>query len=81
MALDTDVLVVGGGPIGLLTALTLSLNGIKCILVERNQHTTQWPKMDLTNCRSMELLQRLGIADEWRKLGISAPLLSPCLGM
>ena len=27
--------------------------------IERNLETTRWPKMDITNCRSMELLRRL----------------------
>lgn len=70
MSFDTDVLIVGGGPAGLLTALTLAVHGTKCILVERNRETTQWPKMDLTNCRSMEILRRLGVADGWREIGV-----------
>lgn len=75
MSFDTDVLVVGGGPAGLLAAQSLAVHGTKCILVERNHQTTQWPKMDLTNCRSMELLQRLGVADAWRKIGESSTSL------
>lgn len=71
MSHSTDVLVVGGGPAGLVAALTLAANGVRCILVERNNDTTKWPKMDLTNCRSMELLRRLGVGDEWRSIGTS----------
>lgn len=29
----------------------------------------RWPKMDLTNIRSMELFRKLGLADELRKQG------------
>lgn len=29
----------------------------------------RWPKMDLTNVRSMELFRKLGLADELRKQG------------
>lgn len=39
------------------------------MLVERNPDTTAWPKMDITNCRSMELLRRLGVADGLRDVG------------
>lgn len=39
------------------------------MLAERNLDTTKWPKMDCTNCRSMELFKRLGIADDFREIG------------
>jgi FAD-dependent monooxygenase len=61
--------VVGAGPAGLIAALTLSKQGIKSMLVERNLDTTKWPKMDITNCRTMELFRRLGIADALREQG------------
>ena len=57
--LDTPVLVAGGGPTGLVLASVLSHYGINCVLVERNTHTTRFPKMDVTNGASMELLRRL----------------------
>src|SRR5258708_34732693 len=67
--LDTPVLVVGGGPTGLVLASVLSGYGINCVLVERNTHTTRFPKMDVTNGASMELLRRLGVDDELRCVG------------
>ena len=66
---EVPVLVIGGGPVGMLTATQLAEHGIHCMLIERNLETTRWPKMDITNCRSMELLSRLGLADELRKQG------------
>lgn len=63
---DTPVLIVGGGPVGLLTAYELARLGVPCILAEQNLDTTKWPKMDLTNCRSMEILRMWGLADEFR---------------
>ncbi|KIV81897.1 hypothetical protein PV11_04046 [Exophiala sideris] len=67
---ETPVLVVGAGPAGLILALQLATNGIKCMLVERNLDTTKWPKMDITNCRSMELLKRLNIDQGLREIGV-----------
>jgi len=64
------VLVVGGGPAGMIAALQLSRNKIPCLLVERNLDTTRWPKMDITNCRSMELLKRLGVDEGLREVGM-----------
>lgn len=63
---------MGAGPAGLITALQLAENGIKCMLVERNLDTTKWPKMDITNCRSMELFRRLKIDKGLREVGMSS---------
>lgn len=63
---QVSVLVVGGGPTGLLTGYGLARSGIACVLAEKNLGTTKWPKMDLTNCRSMEILRTWGIAQEYR---------------
>lgn len=64
------VLIAGGGPVGLLLARVLSYYGTRSILFERNKTTTSWPKMDLTNARSMELLRKLGLADDLRLQGV-----------
>ncbi|KAL7931347.1 hypothetical protein V8C35DRAFT_323774 [Trichoderma chlorosporum] len=67
---ETPVLVVGGGPAGLILSLQLARYGVHCMLVERNLDTTKWPKMDMTNCRSMELFNRLGISEGLRQIGV-----------
>ncbi|KXH36804.1 FAD binding domain-containing protein [Colletotrichum salicis] len=67
---DAPVPVAGAGPAGLLLALQLAKNGIWSLLAERNLDSTKWPKMDITHCRSMELLSRLGIADDLRAQGV-----------
>jgi FAD-dependent monooxygenase len=67
---DDVVVIVGGGPVGLILARILSHHGVGSILFERNQTTTSWPKMDLTNARSMELFRRIGLADELRTHGV-----------
>ncbi len=72
MANDIPVLIVGAGPVGLVLAKELSHHGIGSTLVERNLDTTRWPKMDITNCRSMELLRRLGLEDGLRLVGVPA---------
>ena len=32
---DTDVVIIGGGPVGLGLAITLGQRGVRCIVVER----------------------------------------------
>jgi 2-polyprenyl-6-methoxyphenol hydroxylase-like FAD-dependent oxidoreductase len=66
----TSVLVVGAGPVGLTLALELEHHGVDTVLVERNTTSTQHPKMDITNGRSMELYRRLGVAEQLRKVAI-----------
>jgi FAD-dependent monooxygenase len=70
-ALSPDlVVIVGGGPVGLILARVLSYHGVRSLLFERNETTTSWPKMDLTNARSMELFRKIGLADELRTQGV-----------
>jgi 2-polyprenyl-6-methoxyphenol hydroxylase-like FAD-dependent oxidoreductase len=64
------VLIVGGGPTGLVLAAELSRHGVASMLAERNEHTTLFPKMDITNGASMELLRRLGVDAELRAVGV-----------
>src|ERR1700759_1164627 len=64
------VVIAGGGPVGLLLATVLSHFGVRSLLLERNETTTKWPKMDLTNARSMEIFQRLGLSDGLRQRGV-----------
>jgi 2-polyprenyl-6-methoxyphenol hydroxylase-like FAD-dependent oxidoreductase len=66
---DTPVLIAGGGPVGLWLAQVLSWYGQRCILVEERAATTEFPKMDVTNGRSMELFRRLDLAAPVRALG------------
>lgn len=69
---DTQVLVVGGGPVGLTLAIDLGRHGIRCILVERRPKPDFLPKMELCNARTMEIYGRLGLADDIRRAGYPA---------
>jgi len=62
--LETRVLVIGGGPVGLSTALHLDAQGVDCVLVEKHPSTATHPKASYFNVRTMELLRELGVADE-----------------
>jgi 2-polyprenyl-6-methoxyphenol hydroxylase-like FAD-dependent oxidoreductase len=66
----TQVLIAGGGPVGLMLAKVLADFGIDAMVVERNSTTTRYPKMDITNGRSMELFRRFGLVDDLRKVAV-----------
>jgi 2-polyprenyl-6-methoxyphenol hydroxylase-like FAD-dependent oxidoreductase len=68
--MDTEIIIAGGGPVGMTLSLELARHGVSSILLERNATTTQHPKMDLTNGRSMELFARLGIVESLRDVGV-----------
>lgn len=68
----TPVLVVGAGPVGMVAALECAQHGVRCVLVDSSTETTGHPKLDVVNARSMELLDRLGLAGEIRAAGVAA---------
>ncbi|MGW6588665.1 FAD-dependent monooxygenase [Streptomyces globisporus] len=69
---ETRVLVAGAGPVGAILALELARHGVRSLVVDRAVAPPLFPKMDYINARSMELLRRLGLADEVRKGAVPA---------
>jgi 2-polyprenyl-6-methoxyphenol hydroxylase-like FAD-dependent oxidoreductase len=67
---NTDILIVGGGPVGLSLALFLDMYGVKSVLFNSDEVTRWHPKGNNHNQRTMEHYRRLGIADDLRKLGL-----------
>jgi 2-polyprenyl-6-methoxyphenol hydroxylase-like FAD-dependent oxidoreductase len=57
----TQVLIVGGGLVGLTAALLLRHHGVESILVERRADTSPQPKARRINFRSMEVYRRIGL--------------------
>ncbi|MFK0735524.1 MAG: FAD-dependent monooxygenase [Gloeotrichia echinulata HAB0833] len=67
--IKTDVLIIGGGPVGLAMALELRYQGIDCILVEESDGVITHPKVGTVGPRSMEMFRRWGIAQQIRDAG------------
>ncbi|WP_019872026.1 FAD-dependent monooxygenase [Salinispora oceanensis] len=65
----TDVLIVGGGPVGMALALDLRYRGIDCMVVESGDGEVRHPKVSTIGPRSMELFRRWGLAAAIRGAG------------
>lgn len=63
MTVETEVLVVGGGPVGLTMASDLAWRGRSCMVVEQRPGPTEHPKATLLGARSMEYFRRWGLDD------------------
>ena len=57
-----EVLVVGGGLVGLTTALLLRHHGVEVTLIEKRPGTSPQPKARRFHVRSMEIFRELGLA-------------------
>jgi 2-polyprenyl-6-methoxyphenol hydroxylase-like FAD-dependent oxidoreductase len=74
METDPQVLVVGGGPVGLTLAIDLGRRGVRCTLIEQKDAPQFLPKMERCSARTMEIFRRLGIAAQVRAAGLRADL-------
>ncbi|MEU8634958.1 FAD-dependent monooxygenase [Amycolatopsis sp. NPDC048633] len=61
--LETDVLVAGAGPAGLLVAAELALAGVRATIVERHPSRPPYCRGFNLNSRSLDLLARRGLAE------------------
>jgi 2-polyprenyl-6-methoxyphenol hydroxylase-like FAD-dependent oxidoreductase len=66
---NTQVIIVGAGPVGLTLAIDLGRRGVRCILLEQKDAPQFLPKMERCNARTMEIYRRLGVAKEIRDAG------------
>jgi 2-polyprenyl-6-methoxyphenol hydroxylase-like FAD-dependent oxidoreductase len=69
---DTEVLIVGAGPVGLTLAIALGRHGVRCTLIEKKDAPEFLPKMERCNARTMEIFRRMGLADTIRAAGLLA---------
>jgi 2-polyprenyl-6-methoxyphenol hydroxylase-like FAD-dependent oxidoreductase len=60
---ETEVLVVGAGPVGLWTALLLGEAGVRVGIVDRESRTAARSYACALHPRTLKLLQRIGLAD------------------
>ena len=71
--IQTQVLIVGAGPVGLSMAMDLAQRGIQVVIAE-TRHRGEPPNVKCNHvaARTMEIFRRLGIAAEIRASGLPA---------
>jgi 2-polyprenyl-6-methoxyphenol hydroxylase-like FAD-dependent oxidoreductase len=68
-SIETDVLVVGAGPVGAALAVELASRGVRTHLVEQAAEIgSWWTRAMNTNKRSMEHLRRWGVAERLKAI-------------
>src|SRR4051812_6318815 len=61
-AIQTEVLIIGGGPSGMVSALCLAQYGVASVIVERRAGLQTHPKAHELSARSIEILHGLGFS-------------------
>jgi putative polyketide hydroxylase len=61
MSVAVPVLVVGGGPVGLLMAVGLRHFGVDCLVIEKHASTLDFPKGRRVTTRTVEILRQWGL--------------------
>jgi 2-polyprenyl-6-methoxyphenol hydroxylase-like FAD-dependent oxidoreductase len=68
-SLETPVLIVGAGPVGLAVALELCWRRIPCTIIDQGDGSVDLPRGAMVAARTMEYCRRWGIADRIKQSG------------
>jgi 3-(3-hydroxy-phenyl)propionate hydroxylase len=71
---DRRVLIVGGGPVGLLCGWMLGRQGIAVRLFDNNDELQTDPRAATTHPATLDLIAECGLADEMAQVGLVAPI-------
>jgi 3-(3-hydroxy-phenyl)propionate hydroxylase len=72
--IDRQVLIAGGGPVGLLCAWILGRQGIAVRLFDDNDGLQADPRAATTHPATLDLLAQFGLAGEMARVGLVAPI-------
>ncbi|MGV0960164.1 MAG: FAD-dependent monooxygenase [Limnohabitans sp.] len=65
------VLIVGGGPVGLTSALGLARWGVRSVVIEADDSVCEGSRAACISRRSLEILDRLGVAQPFIEKGLA----------
>ncbi|WP_076999941.1 FAD-dependent monooxygenase [Variovorax sp. KK3] len=67
--MDTDVLIVGAGPTGLMLANQLARRGVRTSIIDRHAHPARETRALGVQARTLEIYQKLGVVEQAIALG------------
>ena len=68
--LETDVLIVGAGPVGLLSALALGQKGVEVIVIEADDRLNGSPRAAIYFPSTLAAMDELGVLDDLENRGL-----------
>lgn len=69
MKTQTDILIVGAGPVGLMCAYLAKLCGLKAVVVDKSAKPLEVGRADALNARTLQLLETVDLFKELYPLG------------
>lgn len=70
--MDTRVCIVGAGPVGVVAAIACARKGLRVTLVEAAREIDHSPRAATTHPSTLEMLENLGLLDEFQSVGLVA---------
>jgi 3-(3-hydroxy-phenyl)propionate hydroxylase len=71
---EHPILIAGGGPVGVISALALARQGLRVHLFEAESKVNDAPRAATTHAATLEMLDDLGLVDEVIRRGLVEPL-------
>ncbi len=71
---ERPILIAGGGPVGVITALALARQGLAVRLFEAETKVNDAPRAATTHAATLEMLEELGLVEEVIRRGLIEPL-------
>jgi 3-(3-hydroxy-phenyl)propionate hydroxylase len=73
MQSERPIVIAGGGPVGVVTALALARQGLDVQLFEAEARVNDSPRAATTHAATLEILEDLGLVEEVTKRGLIEP--------
>jgi 3-(3-hydroxy-phenyl)propionate hydroxylase len=73
MPSQRPIVIAGGGPVGVVTALAFARKGIEARLFEAEARVNDMPRAATTHAATLEMLEELGLVEEVTRRGLIEP--------